>query len=210
MDIENMKEKVKAVNWKNVFLSRNFIIVCAVLLIGAGVIVFSLTTGSNTVPPAADSGTKVLGNTVLVGNEVSGQENAEAQASTDSYFAVAVINRQRTRDEAMETLQTIADSPDAMPNEKEKALESISSLVKEMEAEANIETLVKAKGFSQCVAIYSGNKCSVIVESEGLLTDEVAQILAIAVEQTGLKASGIVIQPFSSTPKTETSKEANA
>lgn len=190
MNFSGIKQKVKEIDWKGVFLSRNFIIVCCVMLVAAGILVFSVAGGrSDNVSP---SGTKVLGNAVLVGSEVSDEVPAE-DADTGSFFAVAVINRQRTRDSAMQTLKEIADSPESMPDAKENALRSIAALVDEMNVEANIEMLVKSKGFEDCVAIVSDGKCSIIVRSDGLMEDEVAQILTIAVEQSGISAPGITI-----------------
>ncbi|MBQ6042868.1 MAG: SpoIIIAH-like family protein [Clostridia bacterium] len=190
MNFSSIKQKVREIDWKGVFLSRNFIIVCCVMLVAAGILVFS-TAGGKT-DTVSQSGTKVLGNAVLVGSEVADGADAE-DAGEDSFFAVAVINRQRTRDSAMQTLKEIADSPDTMPDAREEALRSIATLVDEMNAEANIEMLVKSKGFEDCVAIVSDGKCSVIVRSEGLMEDEVAQILTIAVEQSGVSAPGITI-----------------
>ncbi len=191
MNFDDVKKKIKAFDWKTFFTSRNFIIVCCVLILGAGIIVYSAATGGGNIADK-ESGTKTLGNTTLVDNEVS-DTNAEAEA--ESFFAVSVINRERTRDEAMEVLQTIADSPDAMPDEKQDALDSIAAMVADMNAEANIEMLVKSKGFAECVAVISGSECSVIVKTDGLMADEVAQILEIAVAQSGLPATGIHIVP---------------
>ncbi len=190
MNFSGIKQKVKEIDWKRVLLSRNFIIVCCVMLVAAGIVVFSVAGGKG--DTVSQSGTKVLGNAVLVGSEVSVDTELE-DADSGSFFAVAVINRQRTRDAAMQTLKTIADSPESMPDAKENALRSIAALVDEMNAEANIEMLVRSKGFDDCVAIVSDGKCSVIVRSEGLLEDEVAQILTIAVEQSGISAPGITI-----------------
>ena len=189
MNFDSLKEKVSRIDWKGVFLSRNFIIVCCVMLVAAGIVVFSVA-GNNGKDVAGESGTKVLGNAVLVGSEVSEED---VEADTGSFFAVAVINRQRTRDSAMETLRQIADSPESMPDAKEEALKAIAALVDEMNVEANIEMLVKSKGFEDCVAIVSEGKCSVIVRSDGLMEDEVAQILSIAVEQSGISAPGVTI-----------------
>ena len=190
MSFDKVKEKIKNVEWKKFFASRSFIIVCCVLIAASGIVVWKSVSTSGTPLPESESGTKVLGNAVLVGSETS---DTAADAESDGFFAVAVINRERTRDEAMEVLRTIADSPDSMPDVKEDALDSISSLVDEMNAEANIEMLVRSKGFDDCVAVFSDGRCSVIVKTEGLLEDEVAQILSIAVEQTGLAPSGINI-----------------
>ena len=191
MNFDDIKKKVKAFDWKTFFTSRNFIIVCSVLILGAGIIVYSAATLGDGVKDKASD--KTLGNEVLVDNEDQGA--AETNANEDSFFAVSVINRERTRDEAMEVLRTIADSPDAMPDAKQDALVSIAAMVADMNAEANIEMLVKAKGFSECIAVISGTKCSVIVKTDGLLPDEVAQILEIAVTETGFPALEIRIVP---------------
>jgi stage III sporulation protein AH len=193
MNFDDVKTKIKGFNWRNFFTSRNFIIVCCVLFLGAAIVVYSVATKDNGVVDAS-KGTKNLGNTVLVDNEVSNADaEAQADAEGDSFFAVSVINREKTRDEAMAVLQSIADSADAMPDAKEEAMLSISAMVDDMKAEANIEMLVKSKGFEECVAVISGEKCSVIVKTEGLLADEVARILEIATEQSGLPATGINI-----------------
>ena len=57
----------------------------------------------------------------------------------------------------------------------------------------NIETLVKAKGFEECVAVISEEKCSVIVKSEGLMDDQVAQILDIVITESDLSPENITI-----------------
>lgn len=190
MNFDDVKKKIKNINWKAFFTSRNFIIVCCVLILAAGVIVYSATAGGK---DTGTGGSKTLGNTVLVGGDAS-ETDADKEVE-DSFFAVSVINRERTRDEAMEVLQTIADSPDTMPDARQEALLSIAAMVAEMNAEANIETLVKSKGFEDCIAIISGNKCSVIVKATELLPDEAAQILEIAVEQSGLPATAIKVIP---------------
>ena len=50
-----------------------------------------------------------------------------------------------------------------------------------------------AKGFANCVAVINGDAVSVVVESDGLLANQVAQIKEIVYEQTGIKPTGITI-----------------
>ena len=136
--------------------------------------------------------TKILGNSVLTDANADGNEGTDTETAED-FFASAVINRQRVRDEAMETLRQVADSPDAMQETKNQALKSIEDMVAEMNSEVNIETLVKAKGFEECVAVISDEKCSIIVKSEGLTAEQVAQILDIAISESKLAADDIKI-----------------
>ena len=62
-----------------------------------------------------------------------------------------------------------------------------------MESESNIETLVVAKGFAECVAVISGESASVVVKSEGLQAAQIAQINEIVYEQSGILPVNIKI-----------------
>jgi stage III sporulation protein AH len=75
--------------------------------------------------------------------------------------------------------------------EKTQALEDIATIASNIEAEANIEAMVMAKGFEQCVAIINDGMCTVVVMTEGLLPNQMAQINEIVYEQTGIKPVNI-------------------
>jgi len=109
------------------------------------------------------------------------------------YFASITLQRKQARDEAIQVLTTVAESPTALEEAKTAALEDIQQLALEMEMEANIETLVLSKGFEECVAVISDGKCSVIVETSGLLPGEVAQISEIVYEQSGIVPANLKI-----------------
>ena len=112
----------------------------------------------------------------------------------ESFFALAVTDRQKARDEALEVLQTVVDSAASTTEERTAAAGSISRIASYIEAEANIETLVKSKGFEQCVAVVSENNVSVIVGTkETLLANQLAQIKEIVYLQTGIDPSGMRI-----------------
>ena len=111
----------------------------------------------------------------------------------ESYFTATRTSREKARDEALDVLQTVVDSEDALQETKDAALADISRIALDIEQESNIETLVKAKGFQNCVAVINGDSVSVIVESDGLLANQVAQIKEIVCEQTGIAPAGIKI-----------------
>ena len=112
-------------------------------------------------------------------------EGAEAPIQ-DSYFATTVLSRQKARDEALEVLQTVVESKEAMEETKAQAFADISQIARDIENEANIETLIEAKGFSDCVAVVNGSSVSIVVKTEGLLASDVAQINEIVYEQAGV------------------------
>ena len=164
-----------------------------------------------TVCTVAVLGGMVILNAVLYGKEEesSGKKLAidlasDAPAETISqteliaeglqdYFQTMSLNRRQTRDEAREVLLSVAESPTALDDVKEAALSDISRLASDMEKETNIETMILAKGFAQCIAVISEDNCSVIVESDGLEPGEVAQITEIVYEQAGIHPTKLKI-----------------
>ena len=117
----------------------------------------------------------------------TGEEQDSGVVQGDGYFSATQVSRQRARDEALEVLQSVVDSEDADEATKTSALLEIAALAGAMEAEANIETLILAKGFEQCVAIINDGMCTVVVMSDGLLPNQMSQINEIVYEQTGIK-----------------------
>ena len=161
---------------------RNLIVACAVLLIGAVVWVnWMLFDTEEEGYPGYNSGAV----------------NAEGKESNgeDSYFATVQVSRERTRDEALEVLRSVADNADADEAVKTQALSDINRLALEMSAEANIETLVMAKGFEDCVAVINGDGATVVVKTaeESLLPNQIAQINEIVYEQAQIKPVNIKI-----------------
>jgi len=120
-------------------------------------------------------------------------EQALADEEDSDYFASALISRQRARDEAVEVLQLVIDSEDALEELKADAADGIARIAACIEQEANIESLVCAKGFAQCVAVINDNSASVIVRSPGLLPNEIVQIKEIVYEQSGIAPGAIKI-----------------
>ena len=181
----NFWEKVKNYDYKGLLNSKGFLACMCLLLVAAAVGVTML------IPEKTDDEAgKILGNPILVGNGQSGVEESRAD---ESYFSDAILNRTKARDEAISVLQTIVDSGDALADTKEQALSDIAKIVEEMTIEANIEALIKAKGFSECVAVISGDKANVIVKTEGLLENEVAQIAEIVYSEAGIIPSNITL-----------------
>ncbi len=126
------------------------------------------------------------------GGNSSGDASADG-GNTDSYFALAVIDRSEARAEALEVLSAITTSDDANDEAKQNAYAEMAKIAEEIECESNIETLVKAKGFEECVAVISEGKASIIVSGENLLASEVAQIREIVYTQANISPENITI-----------------
>ena len=164
-------------------MRRPIIIACAMLLIAAAVVLNVVLFAGQEAPvdPSAPSN-----------GEVSDGDGA-AVLEQDGYFSATQVSRQRARDEALEVLQGVVDNESADEATKTQALLEIAELAKAMEAEANIETLILAKGFEQCVAVINGDTCSVVVNGTELQENQISQINEIVYEQTGIKPANIRI-----------------
>ena len=124
--------------------------------------------------------------------EDSAQTGTNAESGED-YFTAVALNRQQSRDEALDVLKLVAESAEASAEAKAEASAKISQIALDIQNEANIETLVKAKGFEECVAVISDNSVSVIVSAEGLVAAEAAQILSIVRDTTGVSPENVTI-----------------
>jgi stage III sporulation protein AH len=157
-----------------------------VLLIGGAVgINYILYSAPDTNEPAGDVDID-LGDTNI-------QDTLDKDENTSDYFAQTVFSRQQARDEALEVLQAVATNSSALPEAVDAALADIAQIAKDIDSESKIETLVKAKGFEECIAVISEDSATVIVKTDGLLASEVAQINEIVYEQSGILPTGLKI-----------------
>ena len=172
------------------FGKRNAIIVASVLIIGVAVwLNWMLFANGNPKNTDGYQGYDQPSGTV------SDQQEATptVQNSTDAYFSATQVSRQRARDEALEVLQSVVENVDAGEQTKNEALAGISSIADEIRKEADIESLITAKGFEQCVAVLNGDSISVIVKADSLQPAQIAQINEIVYSSTGITPAGVTI-----------------
>ena len=156
------------------------------------------------------SSQKELGEAQYVNNSVSGGDVSSGSDSSDTssmqddvssgvsssasgYFANARLTREKSRDEAADLIKDILQGVDASDDAKKEALNQAAAIAQNMEQENNLENLIKAKGFADCVAFIQNGECSVVVASEGLLDSEAITIKDIVAGQTGISFDKIKI-----------------
>lgn len=127
------------------------------------------------------------------GNNGEKPNNDASADGSDSYFALALIDRSEARAEALEVLSKITTSEEANDEAKQSAYAEMAKIAEEIECESNIETLIKAKGFEECVVVIGNGKANVIVSGENLLASEVAQIREIVYAQASITPENITI-----------------
>lgn len=187
---------------------RNAVVVAIVLFVGVAVYLnWSYNNQSNADPAGeSSSGDKILGQTALVNGDTdeaaSGETDSELVSGTSGeeltgtgYFASARLNRQQARDNALELLQQAAADENADQAMVDEANASIQVMAAYTMSEAKVENLVTAKGYGDCICFISANSASVVVSSteNGLNQADIAKIVEIVQEETGLAANCITI-----------------
>ena len=180
----NQPRKIQAVLQK--IGKRNLIIACAVLLIGAAVWLNFILFSGNDKNEGYDGYDQPSGN-------ISDSLNNSQDDAENTYFSTTLVSRQKARDEALEVLQAVVDNVEASETVKNEALAGISAIADEIQKEANIESLITAKGFEKCVAVLNGDKASIIVSADSLQPAQIAQINTIVYEQAGIEPAGVTI-----------------
>ena len=177
---------------------RNAVVATMAVLVCAAVVLNWKYSGEDAAGAIQETGAKILGEATLVsGQEHSGEvpENEELVYTGSDYFASARLTRQQARDHALSLLQEATEQEGADTETLNEASESIQVLAAYTLQEAQVENLVTAKGYQDCVAFIGDDGISVVVSTESgeLTAEDVAKITDIAMAETGLNASGIKI-----------------
>lgn len=130
-------------------------------------------------------------------NPDSAETGAEASgtAEGDDYFASSRLSREQARDEAVSTLKELSESEQADQTAKDEAAAQISALAEDSVAEANIESMIRAKGYEDAVVMIGDESVNVVVAPPegGLQATDVTVIKDIVVSETGMTAGQIKI-----------------
>lgn len=125
---------------------------------------------------------KVMSDDILL-SEDSILADAQTNTSTD-YFAAVRLSRQQARDSAVNLLQDVSVNSDQTKAEESAA--ELEDIVQTALTEAQIESLIIAKGYADCVAYMSNEGISIAVSAPegGLQQEDVAVIADIVMSQS--------------------------
>ena len=179
-------------------------ILLAVLVVALGVAVYLNYYFSSQNPPVADvnastSESKNLGDAQYVNNGSTTTPTKQETGTTttaadpDDYFAQARQNRETARDEALDIIRDLMNDVKSTEEMQQKALSEASEIAKAVEQESKIESLVKAKGFKDCVAYLADDMCNIVVRSDGMTPQEALQITEIVTAQSKIVAQNVKI-----------------
>ena len=165
-------------NWK-----KNIVAAAVLLVVCAGIYMNWMFTNAESVADLTD---KLDAQTVLSQDGIileTDTENLGSDTSVD-YFAAVRLSRQEARDSAVNLLQEAMAYGDAGQQQESNA--QLEKIIETALCEAQIESLVIAKGYADCVAYMSESGISVAVAAPegGMQSQDVAVIADIVLTQS--------------------------
>ncbi len=177
---ENIASGIKKIGKRNIMICVSVFVIAAAICLNWALYAGMSNNSGDDLPTGGD--------------QSQDQPADNGNENVTSYFASVQISRQQARDEALEVLQLVIDSDSALESAKAEAIADVSRIADEIAAEANIETLIRAKGFEDCVAVISDGLANIVVKTDSaLMQNEIAQIIEIVYEQANIYPENIRI-----------------
>lgn len=188
-------------------LGKRHIVLGALVIALAGAVYLNyafVSKGSNLDTGVTDT-TKNLGDAKLVAtSSVNADKKAVSSTASDKtsqtasqagsdYFVNARLNRETSRDKALEVINETLKDAKLTTEDKNNAMAQLTSIAKFIELESKLENLVKAKGFSDCLVVLEGTNADVVVKSAGLKANESMQIKDIIINTAKIEPGNIKI-----------------
>lgn len=129
---------------------------------------------------------KTLGEAINVNGETDTPTAAD-------YFKQARESREAAREEAVQTVKDLLNDVKTTDEQKQTATAEAIAIAKAIEQESNIESLIKAKGFTDCVVYIADDSCSVVVQGDSLTVQDTAKISQVVTSQAAVLAQNINI-----------------
>ena len=145
-----------------------------------------VTDGLMTEAEAVSSAGKNYGEAQLV---------SVANDSGAKFFEEARLKRQKAHDAALDTIQKTLKSSGLSAEEKKTYAQELTGNLEDLHAENEIETLVKAKGFADCLCFLQSGRADLTVMTAGdaLTAAQVAQIRDIVLSKSSVSAQNITV-----------------
>ena len=180
------------INKKQIVMLGLSLVVCAAVYINWRFLqAEDITTTENTQKTSSDTTTqnensegKTLGEAQYVSSDVT---------DADEYFVSSRLTRQQSKDKAIDLLESVVNNEASSAESIEKANAEITNIAAQSELEGTVESLIKAKGFNDCVVFLGSDTANVVVSSDGLTAKQAAQINEIVITQTNIPARNIKI-----------------
>ena len=118
-----------------------------------------------------------------------------ASDSGAKFFEQARLKRQKAHDEVMDSIKKTMKSSSLSAEEKKEYTAQMTANLEDLNAENEIETLIKAKGFADCLCFLQSGRADLTVMTSGepLTAAQVAQIRDVVLNKSTVTAHNITV-----------------
>ena len=171
---------------KSVIINKKSIVMCGLTLALSAAIYLNWQYQSNGEATKYNNDDADLGKSIYVNNTVSTQEETD-------YFTIAISDREKSRKNTIAELNEIIEDKSSSTEAKQKAEKNKNTIALNIEKEANIETLIKSKGFEKCIAVLNEKNANIIIKAKDITSQQTLQINEIVSDQTDFSSENIKI-----------------
>lgn len=122
-------------------------------------------------------------------------KNAKTE-DAGNQFAAAKLEKENARSKSLEILNQTAANDSFDEDTRKKAQERILKMAENVEKEATIENIARAKGYSEVAVYIDGETADMIIKKAELSENDIAKLKAIVSEQLNIGAKDIKIVPI--------------
>lgn len=126
-------------------------------------------------------------------NDKDDKKEESTETSSKEQFASAKLEKENARSKSLEILNQTAANESFDEDTRKNAQDRILKMAENVEKEATIENIAKAKGFSEIAVYIDGDSVDMIVKKNGLSENDVVKLKEIASEQLNIGAKDIKI-----------------
>lgn len=144
--------------------------------------------------------TKLNNDSLYVGQELNNESSSistsQIEATTSSnFFAEQKIVRDNRENQTLQNLKTLIDDENVSAEKRESASSKYTELTLASNNEAEVETILMAKGYNNALVFVEEDKVRIIVESlEDLTSQQLSQIQDVVADVTKIMDVDISIK----------------
>ena len=113
--------------------------------------------------------------------------------STDDYFTKSKLERETMYSQMLESYENVLNSSNSLETQKQSATDEIKKINDTKNSIMICENLIQTKGFENSIVFVNGDSISVIIKSDEMTQEEVAQVQNIVSREMGAEIENIHI-----------------
>ncbi|AEF94957.1 hypothetical protein Desca_2118 [Desulfotomaculum nigrificans CO-1-SRB] len=183
-------------------MPKRFILLGLLTVVGITLLAMGWQGGLNHINSKETAGeviirpdTKPSGDAVQVQDDKNTKTNETMTKESSGYFEEYRLERERSRSQSIDLQREIINNPKTDAETRKQAQGEIYVMSKNMQRELEVESLIRAKGYKDCVVFLEDKNVTVVVQAKSLGQEDAIKITDLVSRSTGVDQQNIVIIP---------------